>query len=68
VVGRRVHADRCRVIFSGTANVSLSLECTGTSSITGPGAWKPGDIYEERHTTCRAADTMVKPASLIGVP
>jgi hypothetical protein len=46
----------------------LSLECTATSSISGPGAWKPGDIYEERHTNCRATDTTVKPASLIGVP
>jgi hypothetical protein len=46
----------------------LGLACTATSSISGPGAWKPGDIFEERHTNCRAADTTVKPASLIGVP
>ncbi|KAK4031611.1 hypothetical protein C8A01DRAFT_41948 [Parachaetomium inaequale] len=55
------------IIFSGNADVSLSLECTATSSISGPGAWKPGDIYEERHTNCRAADMTVKPTSLYAV-
>ncbi|GAB1317128.1 hypothetical protein MFIFM68171_07338 [Madurella fahalii] len=52
------------ILFYGSATVNLTdgLACTATSSITG--SWKPGDIYTERHTSCKASELIVKPTSL----